>query len=731
MRCIRIFIIIFFILASTISNSNSVISVEENLHSYRIHSPSSLTIERDWTVNIILVNYDESIIDEIILLDRMPAQRVYSSGSVVMTYNIQYDVYYASSAFSNDLMQIVIDNSVNGTDTGTYLDEVALLYQKNHLDEPQRIFYPRDGRTIDAYAIEDWLVNHPYVAPPDLGYTLYLVNFSALDSSDHSLEHWYDYHPIDPDTGEEQDWFRLEWDNALNPNVTMDYSNFGGKYNSFFVDPSAHQWYLKWCRIWWSEYIGTEYDFWAQDLEDKVSSLDLETPSGINDLNIYLQECIWDPINLLFFPYQHQPAKYCESGLLRALVICMDVEEGISVDSLRWVTNSEVQKAHLEELYPFISWNVDVQFLDIDEYPLWNTTFWSYATLQPDGMTIVDGGGMFDAIYSTMRPNYINVDSTDINVFGAVFIKQQMEMHVYGRTYTGLGGGGQTVIWKSWERYYRPDGITPKDGISAIQLHETMHAIGFHHTWQHEQYSSDFSYGPMGYFAYHNGTASFDKNWVQGTYLDQMEALLYEDFTEKQANLGVDERSETYMAEQKILDLFDDARSSYNEMDWHAAFNALKDAEKWIKRMMWSTHDDTAPVISTWEVLPRIITDGFEVRAQVTDDLSGLENVSVYLWIDQNIINVYPCAYSSGTWNAVVPEFMAANTVEVWIVAWDWAMNIAESTHEVASIATGHTVTTNTTTATVSDLTLLLYASILVASVSVIVVVVVRVLRRQ
>ena len=124
-----------------------------------------------------------------------------------------------------------------------------------------------------------------------------------------------------------------------------------------------------------------------------------------------------------------------------------------------------------------------------------------------------------------------------------------MEMHVYNRTYTGLGGGGQAVVWKSWERYYRPDGITPKDGVSSVQLHETMHAVGFHHTWQHEHYSSDFSWGPMGYFAFRPGTASYDKNWVQGTYLDQMEAILWDEFQTERALLGGSERPETYTAE--------------------------------------------------------------------------------------------------------------------------------------------------------------------------------------
>ncbi|MFW9870488.1 MAG: hypothetical protein ACFFEL_12755, partial [Candidatus Thorarchaeota archaeon] len=350
-------------------------------------SQDTPSIERDWSAKIVVVGYNPVLIDETILLTGLPTTRFYSAESVDITYNIEYTIEYAASTFLNDLQQVMLDNSINGTDTGTRLNETALSYQKSHLDEPQRIFYPRSGRAIDAYAVEDWLVENPFTVKPDLGYTLYLVNFSVFDSLDHSLEHWYDYHPEDPDTGEKQDWFRLEWDNALNTDVTMDYPFFGGRYNIYVVDPSAHQWYLRWCRIWWSEQFLTEYDFWTEDLEDKVASLNLAIPADVDALNVYLHECVWDPINQLFFPYQHQPASYVQSGTLKGLVFCMDVDAGISVESLRWITDAEMQRAHLTELYPFIDWTVDIEFLDISEESAWSSLFWMYATIEPDGTT--------------------------------------------------------------------------------------------------------------------------------------------------------------------------------------------------------------------------------------------------------------------------------------------------------------------------------------------------------
>ncbi|MHA1638206.1 MAG: hypothetical protein ACTSUB_09360, partial [Candidatus Thorarchaeota archaeon] len=276
-------------------------------------SEGTHTMVRNWTIQLVMVNYDQDLIDETVLLDGLPAVRSHDADPTYMTYNFEYQIAYTNESYTNTLKQLMLDNSVNGTDTGTSLNETSLLYHKEHIDEPQTIFYPRDGRVIDGVTVEDWLAENPAVTPPDLGYMYYIFNFSEFDNGDHSLEHWYDYDPIDPDTGETQDWFRLEWDNALNPDVKFQYIGFGGRHNLFVLDPSADQWYLQWCRIWWSDPPYTnEYEHCTKDLEDKIGEVDLGQPTGIESLNIYMRDFIYDPVAYLFAPrspmgYQHNP----------------------------------------------------------------------------------------------------------------------------------------------------------------------------------------------------------------------------------------------------------------------------------------------------------------------------------------------------------------------------------------------------------------------------------------
>jgi hypothetical protein len=677
MRLTIIFLIL--ILAIPLENSSVLPTQTINQQEQLLQSQTTFSIVRNWTIRIVVVNYNEELIDESILLQNLPTQRYYQPSDYLIRYNIDYEVFFTNDTYANQLEAVMLANSENGSETGTRLDEALLEYQENHPDEPQRVFYPRPGRAIDGYTVEDWLVENPAVRLPDLGYTLYLVNYSKFDTQDHSLEHWYDYHPVDPDTGRVQDFFRLEWDNALNPDVKFEFPAFGGRYNQFVLDPSADQWYLRWCRIWWGEPPYTaDFEHCTKDLEDKVAELNLEETGDRIELNRYLRDYLHDPITYLFAPGHHAPTQYVESGMVKVLVFCMDVEDGISVDSLRWVTNAELQKDHLTELIPFIEWNVSVEFLDFDDYPNWQYTFWSNAGVI-DGTTVADGYSMFYDIYDYRRPEYLD-DSYDINVFGVIFIKKQMEMIASGRTYTGLGGHEQTVCWKTWERYYLEDGVTPKSGISIIQLHEAMHAIGFMHTWVDNHYVGDFCSSPMAYFSFHNGTSSFDRNWAQASYLDQMEHNVTEYFTTRIDELGPYVREETTNAQDTFYRTLERAQNYYNKMDWLTCYQALQDARVWADRMYFSSIDITPPSILNWTMNP--IGDnieGFEVQADVIDENTGIENVSVHIEVNESVELVYPCNYDGVNWTCNVQPFISESDWRIWVEAWDRGMNHAQT----------------------------------------------------
>ncbi len=682
MRAFTIFALI--ILISVISLPTTV-PIETTHGDYKpADVPDDWTIEHNWLIHIVFVNYDAELIDESMMTTGLPNQRTHDGTNTILTYEFSYQVSFANESYTDQLRQVMLDNSINGTDTGTSIDEAELELHKADPSMPRAVFYPRDGRSIDARTVEDWLNEHPAVTQPDLGYVYYILNFTEFDSTDHSLEHWYDYKPTDPDTGEIQDWFRLEWDNELNQDLMMQYAGFGGRHNLFVLDPSADQWYLRWARIWWSDSPYTNEDeYCTKDLDEKLSELDLSDSGDILELNEYIREYLEDPITHLFAPVSpmgspgNSPSAYVQKGYVKTLVICMDVADGTSVESLEWVTREELQQYHLETLHPFIEWEVDVEFVDINEHDDWSNLFWNYAYVDSGGKTIVDGYGMFNAVYNQMRPNYVDTTDTNITVFGAIFIKKNMEMHVYGRQYTGLGGSGQTCIWKSWERYYRPDETTPKAGISGVQLHEAMHAIGLGHTWSETHYVGDFSFSPMGYFGRFNGTGKFDQNWVQGTYLDQMYGNVRLDFETYREDVTSSVKPEdSAKAEYQALNHFQAAEDYFNSMQWQECYEALVEANEWTRRLRWSLVDAVPPTIIGWGTESSPLLGPTNVWVMASDSQSGIDIVLVQVTIGSSV-ETKRCEFNGTHYIAKINQVPVDIYVEIKVWAEDWGMNIA------------------------------------------------------
>ncbi len=676
MRSVVASAVLAILLASAVAG-RPLVGLSPTTHS---EDPVSMQeIERDWTVNIILVNYNSDVIQDTALYECLPTQREHIAEICDISYSIQYKVFHADSSYIESIRNLILENHINGSTTGTTLDEEALEYQKANPEEPQRIFYPRAGMSIEADPIEEWLIENPLVVSSGLHYNLYLFNFSEFDSPDHELEHWYDYNPVDPDSGEEIDWWRLEWDNELNRDVKLQYAGFGGKDNVFVLDLSADQWYLRWARIWWGTAPYDQYPrHCTEDLEDVVAGLNLSSSEGQWELSAYLGNYLSDIVRYVFFPVQHQPTAFVDTGSLTTLVIAMDTDSGIPLSSLTWVTREDLLEGFLSELLPFIPWNVTVQFRDHVHLPDIMDLFDEHSYVEK-GHTWVDGYALFEDIYQNVRWRYVDIFDENINVFGVVFIKQNMTMYTPMGSFTGLGGGGQTCVLKSWERYYRDNETTKREGVSGVQLHETMHAIGMGHTWDYRHYVGDFSSSPMGYFGMHNGTSSFDKNWVQGTYLDQMEYDYYQDFLDAWDAIRDRAGPETLQIKNSVMEYYDLAREKYESMDWQGCHDALQQAKQKKHDMMFSITDTNAPTIWNWGYEPDDFAGGdLSVWADVSDDIAGVKNVTALVRLNETTL-AFMCTHNGSLWTAdlTIGAFQPEHGVQVTMQAYDRGLNLA------------------------------------------------------
>jgi hypothetical protein len=154
-------------------------------------------------------------------------------------------------------------------------------------------------------------------------------------------------------------------------------------------------------------------------------------------------------------------------------------------------------------------------------------------------------------------------------------------MIIYGEEYTGLGGGGQILVMKAVERYFKPDGVTPKSGLGATLIHEAGHNLGFDHTFTHGvAYAGDFAFDAMGYYPLSYSFTQMRKDcWRR--LIDDHKILKLQDTLEEDQTL-YNRKPPVPAIDPKFNDVqakINEARQLYDGMHYLEAYDKMAEAE--------------------------------------------------------------------------------------------------------------------------------------------------------
>ncbi len=679
---ILLFIFPIFPLSFDTTNvTNNALEIANN----KIPSADVYVRNNSMQVKIAFIGWSSDITDTSKIDSYLEHSYTFSmSTNWTLKMNFDFEFIFMNDTIKSQIGSLLLNSSINGTNTGSKLNETALWAQRND-GIPRSVFLPQNGISINATTIENYFIDHPLIDPPTNGYTIYILNYSEWDSPDHEWEHWFTYDTKDPDSNRTVNWFRLEWDNALNPDVKYTYPGIGGNGRVYILDPSATQWYLRWGAIWWSNVYSYSDcpTYFFKDLDDIQRENNLYTISGQDKLASYLARWLNDLVGPLFAGQHNWDTPIVDSISVQTLILNGDSKTGHTPEELRWLTNPKRLLKPLNDALPFVNWSMHVQLGNVEDYPnIYNAINESKLSSSDPDFWLLDGNKLFNKLY-LMRSQLFNLSQADLVITSIIVVRSKLTMVIPGLgNFTGLGGGGQTIILKSRDRYYMPDGVTPKSGISHVLIHETGHNLGLGHPWTYGHMAADFTDGAMGYFTTAVQYNSFYRDWLKRQYVNDYYGQVMHGLYLQRDLHGTGPYVDAIERQlQRINQSLTQCDEFFYNMNYTEAFRYAKQAydQYIILTKMWN--DFNAPVIKSIYTVPEHpkVSDGFTIYAEVTDNETEVEAVYVVLTTPEKTEFKILMDHVNDHWELYMPPNPENYTISFYILALDSMDNAVRS----------------------------------------------------
>jgi len=639
----------------------------------------NLTRSRSININVVFVNYNASLIDLDILLGVVKKKYLEYLSYSNIEYQFNLNVSFSNQEFWLDLKSFIdsIKFLSNTSDLlESVLEEHRDLILSGEIGARKRIFVNNvSGYAIDAVKVEKWLANKSLNL--ENNYYIYFLNLSYLDNHELKREHWFFVNEFDVDSNVSRTFWRLEWDNDLNKNVSFPFSAFTHRTRIVFIDPTSYNWYLAWTRIWWGGILNTSFNGrYFFDLDHYIRSLNLSDPISVRKISNYLGGWLNDFIGNLFgdvMSYSLSGGPFFSRNISVQVILFNEAENVVSLEDLKWTLHrSYITKAFLD-LYPMF--NIDIEFrfynlssvseivekLDESLIPQYSSEHWKY----------YDGNYLFNSLYS-LRSKYFDLDRAEKVLTAWIFVLYNGSMIVGNREFTGLGGVGNVMIMMSLDRIMGSHFDKPRRGFTRIIVHELGHAIGALHTFDSYSYASDFTYDVMGYYPYAWNFSKIRKDMMLKAFADDRLDIYGIAYNSLLNRIDLEKATPRVLSViNKVYNLLTEVDELVNKTLYFEANTLLDEVYDYLLYLDRVLSDNEPPVIEVISPKDGSVVDS-NVTTLVLNVVDNIEFFKIEVFVNDVLI------YEGNETNVQITLKEGAN--EIRIIAFDVANNSNELT---------------------------------------------------
>lgn len=590
----------------------SLVSVQQAASASGQELPA--TREVPLTVKVVLIGFEEQWVDKDYFSwgYNTPSHRINNVWNwnnyleTGVSYKISYDVTFAPQSLKTALVDYL--KSMGEKRTG--VNRWFYYWDYSESDKMWvRLFHETNYVVYDAAKVEDWLYQHggEYGGFPDNGWTIVLMYLPELPSFKAAqyegywenfgenvppgvLTHYYGMGFTDADLG-----YKLRYRDFM--------TGYGGVHRFWFADLSAGP-------TWWSQWDDLPLNTILEDQEIK-----LDTPFGRQWLTQYLGDYTWEMVyNLVVPEFVYDPI-YTSKYRLVVKVLDDRTSEEKSAVSIRSTVNQDMIKRAFEDLAPYASVEVDLQFEDTAAHPQLqqllkdNRRFYNSYIIRDlfsDKYEYIDERPIYKYLQDNLDslvPGILG-DETELTVPMFVFALSGDAHFGYSykwevgsdpdRTYGGVALGDLVMIGQSHMDFTWGDYVGQKGkgiGLTQVVIHEAGHMIGLSHPHTYGALQ-DFSLGAMGYFTHDYVFGQNDKDALQRIHADKI--VLETSSIMRDARIVLQSKidsPDTKGLLDRAENLLRDIDSEYSKMNYASAVGKALEARKSAKEALANAKD--------------------------------------------------------------------------------------------------------------------------------------------